>query len=323
MAIRRDVYYSGGRWEAATTEQPSGAFKNRSAPGATDGSFTERSWANDWSAFFDSLLDAAGVAHNGTVDYVGASQYFDAFQAASRAAMFLGQIDASVTSPDTLADKTGWYGVVNTGTTLPGWPLGIGNSGGILKTCGETSYNEQRYIDNTTYGPKEHTRITTAGVISDWRTEGDSEIGKISCWGADTLPYGCLVCNSQIVHRQDYPRFFEIYEIAEDTHALPELRGEFIRGLDDGRGVDLGRGLITWQDDSMQPITGSFGGVRTGTFDNSHADGVFTKSPYAERAATDTFSNGVRYNFDSSLQTKTSHETRPRNIALRYIIKLK
>ncbi|WP_231679148.1 phage tail protein, partial [Ralstonia pseudosolanacearum] len=34
------------------------------------------------------------------------------------------------------------------------------------------------------------------------------------------------------------------------TFNLPDLRGEFLRGWDDGRGVDSGRGIGTWQSGS-------------------------------------------------------------------------
>lgn len=81
MALKRNERYPG-RFSNPTTGQPQGAFKNRTAPGAQDGSYLEQDWANDWSGFFSSLLSAAGVTPNGNVDAVGASQYFDALKVA-------------------------------------------------------------------------------------------------------------------------------------------------------------------------------------------------------------------------------------------------
>lgn len=75
MALQRDVKYSG-RYEAATPEQPQGAFKNRTSPTSQDGSYMEKDWLNDWSGFMSSLLEANGITPNGLVDEVGASQYF-------------------------------------------------------------------------------------------------------------------------------------------------------------------------------------------------------------------------------------------------------
>lgn len=80
MAIIRSNVYPG-RFDAPTADQPQGAFKNRTAADAKDGSYLEQQWLNDWSALFSALLEAANLAPNGQVDKVGASQYFDALKA--------------------------------------------------------------------------------------------------------------------------------------------------------------------------------------------------------------------------------------------------
>lgn len=69
-----------GRFSPATSAYPQGAFKNRTAPGAKDGSYLEQDWANDKEGFFGSLLRAAGITANGTPDTALASQYFDALR---------------------------------------------------------------------------------------------------------------------------------------------------------------------------------------------------------------------------------------------------
>lgn len=79
MAIDRNTRYPG-RFDAPTAARPQGAFKNRSAPGAKDGSYLERDWANDWDGFFGSLLRAAGMNLNGVPDTALSSQYFDALK---------------------------------------------------------------------------------------------------------------------------------------------------------------------------------------------------------------------------------------------------
>ena len=73
MAINRSTRYPG-RFDDPVAGQPEGAFKNKSGDLAVDGSYLEKDWANDWSAFFSSLL--GGDAANGTVDAVGSSQLF-------------------------------------------------------------------------------------------------------------------------------------------------------------------------------------------------------------------------------------------------------
>lgn len=79
MAIDRNTRYPG-RFDAPTAARPQGAFKNRSAPGAKDGSYLERDWANDWDGFFGSLMRSAGLTANGTPDTALSSQYFDALK---------------------------------------------------------------------------------------------------------------------------------------------------------------------------------------------------------------------------------------------------
>ncbi|STM21202.1 tail fiber protein [Escherichia coli] len=42
---------------------------------------------------------------------------------------------------------------------------------------------------------------------------------------------------------EEYPELAKAYP----TNKLPDLRGEFIRGWDDGRGIDTGRAFLNWQ----------------------------------------------------------------------------
>src|SRR5690606_16680460 len=77
MALNLDERYPG-RANGKTLAYPQGSFKNRTSPNSQDGTYLEQDWANDWAAFFQSLIAKAGFTANGDVDTVGASQYFDA-----------------------------------------------------------------------------------------------------------------------------------------------------------------------------------------------------------------------------------------------------
>ena len=79
MALKRNERYPS-RFENPSAAHPQGAFKNRTSPTSQDGSYLEADWANDWSGFFESLLSAGGISANGSVDAVGASQYFNALK---------------------------------------------------------------------------------------------------------------------------------------------------------------------------------------------------------------------------------------------------
>ncbi|WP_172947710.1 phage tail protein, partial [Escherichia coli] len=56
-------------------------------------------------------------------------------------------------------------------------------------------------------------------------------------WPSATLPTGWLKCNGAAFSAEEYPELAKAYP----TNILPDLRGEFIRGWDDGRGVDSSR----------------------------------------------------------------------------------
>ncbi len=79
MAIIRTTVYPN-RYDAPTSGQPQGAFRNKSTPTSQDGSYLEAQWINDFSAYFSSMMEAANISYNGTVDAVGACQYFDALE---------------------------------------------------------------------------------------------------------------------------------------------------------------------------------------------------------------------------------------------------
>lgn len=81
MALKLNERYPG-RFNNPTSGYPQGSFKNRTAPGAQDGSYLEQDWANDVVGFLSSLLVGGGITANGNVDTVGASQYYSGLIAA-------------------------------------------------------------------------------------------------------------------------------------------------------------------------------------------------------------------------------------------------
>jgi len=72
-------------------------------------------------------------------------------------------------------------------------------------------------------------------------------VGTVSGFAAVNAPKGWLKCNGAEVDRVLFSKLFAV--IGEQfgagdgstTFNLPDLRGEFLRGFDDGRGVDVGR----------------------------------------------------------------------------------
>ncbi len=124
-----------------------------------------------------------------------------------------------------------------------------------------------------------------------------------------------FTCNGSAFNKLQYPKLAEAYP----NGRLPDLRGEFIRGWDDGRGVDGNRVLLTNQSDALQDLNGSFLGdneiavTSTGVF----ADGGVVQGVYG----AENNSICCKTIFDAARVARTSHETRPRNIAFNYIVR--
>lgn len=137
-------------------------------------------------------------------------------------------------------------------------------------------------------------------------------------WPLATPPTGWLKCNGAPFAAKNYPKLALVYP----GLVLPDLRGEFIRGWDDGRGVDSGRALLSAQSDTLQNITGSFFDMTTGT--NNNTFGAFTSSivqPNLTPIAIGGTYKQANYYFDASLVARTSTETRARNIAFNFIVR--
>jgi len=152
-------------------------------------------------------------------------------------------------------------------------------------------------------------------------------VGSVIMHAASTAPSGWLECDGSTVNRSTYPDLFNAIGSTfgagdgSTTFGLPDLRGEFIRGWDNGRGVDSARSFGSNQEFAIENITGEFGipeaaGSLPGT-------GVFDSTIYTSgvTGAGQSGETGRKYRFDASTSVKTSDETRPRNIALMYIIK--
>ncbi|MEE9357456.1 phage tail protein [Candidatus Vondammii sp. HM_W22] len=77
--------------------------------------------------------------------------------------------------------------------------------------------------------------------------------GAVITWGDGALPTGYLECNGAAINRTTYSDLFAVIGTGfgagdgSTTFNLPDLRGEFIRGWDNSRGIDSGRALRSSQ----------------------------------------------------------------------------
>lgn len=149
-----------------------------------------------------------------------------------------------------------------------------------------------------------------------WRSVSDFPAGSPIPWPSNTLPQGWLICNGQSFNKTLYPELAKAYP----SGVLPDLRGVFIRGNDNGRGLDAGRALGSYQDDALQKITGSFPVANRwrGYFNGSFRTIGNWNTNYKNGNSDDW---GKQVQFDSSYTTRSANETRPKNVAFNYIVK--
>ncbi|RAW93507.1 phage tail protein [Photorhabdus laumondii] len=150
-------------------------------------------------------------------------------------------------------------------------------------------------------------------------------VGSPIPWPLSHPPSGYFTCNGSAFSRSQYPKLAEAYPDGR----LPDLRGEFIRGWDDGRGIDSGRVLLTNQSDAIRNITGGFKTRRIlngGHFTIFTSTGCFSQELNRSFTAATIQTTNVEHRvddiiFDASHVVPTANENRPRNIAFNYIVK--
>ncbi|MDS1704789.1 tail fiber protein, partial [Escherichia coli] len=142
-------------------------------------------------------------------------------------------------------------------------------------------------------------------------------------WPTATPPAGWLKCNGAAFSAEDYPNLAKAYP----TLKLPDLRGEFIRGWDGGKGVDSGRTLLSAQGDAIRNITGVVGYSSIGDSQAllGYVSGAFSaselKAPALSGASASGYQRSLYANFNASAVVPTANENRPRNIAFNYIVR--
>ncbi len=134
--------------------------------------------------------------------------------------------------------------------------------------------------------------------------------GAVLYFAGRNAPTGWLKANGAAVSRSTYAALFAAIGTTygtgdgRSTFNLPDMRGEFVRGWDDGRGVDNGRALGSAQADEFKAHT--HGGVPQRAGDSDRGGSVSW------------------FSIDGIGQTEAAggSETRPRNIALLACIKI-
>ncbi|EGK3866732.1 phage tail protein [Escherichia coli] len=148
-------------------------------------------------------------------------------------------------------------------------------------------------------------------------------VGAPVPWPSETPPTGWLKCNGAAFSAEEYPELAKAYP----TNKLPDLRGEFIRGWDDGRGIDTGRALLSLQAGMLEKhrhIVVANDGYDTK--DEWELATIFKKT-YTQGRGLDATNTGGSLIPSPTLHSRGSigntggSETRPRNIAFNFIVR--
>jgi len=200
-------------------------------------------------------------------------------------------------------------------------PAVDGNSGEFLKTDGN-------------------------GVLSFSIVQGVPS-GSVFCMAVDVVPSGYLECDGSAVSRTTYAALFAVIGViygagdGSSTFNVPDLRGEFIRGFDNGKGIDSGRSIASSQGGSnlshSHTATSTSSVTDSGHFHSTNVDnsnlfpanggttigfgggGSYPATNFGTMANATT---GVTVATSTSVANDGGSETRPRNIAMMYIIKI-
>ena len=178
------------------------------------------------------------------------------------------------------------------------------------------------------------TQIATTAFVGA-ESQIAAPVGSVYTFAGATVPTGWLKCNGALLSRTTYAALFAVIGTTygagdgSTTFALPDLRGEFVRGFDDARGVDSGRALGSKQGDAIRNLSGEvrFEAVEGGDQLIWLSSGVFSHSAevalggHKQLASSASGSWEQILSFSADKVVPTADENRPRNVAMHYIIK--
>lgn len=164
--------------------------------------------------------------------------------------------------------------------------------------------------------------------------------GTVAYLGMSNAPVGWLKANGAAISRTVYADLFAAIGTTfgpgdgSSTFNLPDLRGEFVRGHDDGRGVDAGRVFGSWQnsDNKSHNHTGSTSSdgwhdhsvpgyfASTYTVYDGDLDGSSRATGYDKTTVGGgTYGNGTHAHSFTTAVSGT--DAKPRNVAMLACIK--
>lgn len=280
-----------------------------------------------------SMSAATGVlptANGGTgQNWIPPGNYLVGNGTATMTSRTPGQVFSDIGVPSAISDMAQriLYSPAFTGAPTAPTPA-IGDNSARIATTAFVADNSlrkcsTRALPATDVGP---VFIIEFGEIWNWVSTPSytgyrsPNCGQIAYFATESAPPGWLKANGYLILKTAYPGLLGVvgtkYGPGEANYfKLPDLRGEFIRGWDDGRGVDSGRAFGAAQFDAFQGhrhrfVSGS-GYIGSGTYGAG-----FSSNAVDDTKVLDAISDGVNGT------PRTANETRPRNVALLVCIKI-
>ncbi|HEI6819457.1 TPA: phage tail protein [Yersinia enterocolitica] len=151
------------------------------------------------------------------------------------------------------------------------------------------------------------------------RAQDNLPVGIPLPWPLATPPTGWIICNGQAFDKAHCPQL----ALAYPSGVLPDLRGLFIRGWDNGRNLDGGRTLLSFQGDAIRNITGFYIQNLAGNSYWNGCGGAFYQegNAFGHHANNSGGNGATTKRFDASRVVPTANENRPVNMAFNYIVR--
>ncbi len=146
-------------------------------------------------------------------------------------------------------------------------------------------------------------------------------------FASSTAPTGWLECNGNAVSRTTYAALFAIVGTTygagngSTTFNLPDMRGNFMRGWDNGAGIDTGRAIGSTQESTGIPLGTAIGYPNSGQAPTGWGTGNINVEAALNSVSISPAGGGIS-TFGGVAPTNCSaYRIRPRNVAMMYCIK--
>lgn len=338
----------GSRVNGATSKNPRGSFKNRTAPTSADGSYLEQEWANDDRALVDALLLNAGIEPNGVVDDGSNSQAYEALMKivssminASHVPLYGvagGSENAlTVTLPREIELVSGVtisvrasYMNTNIAPTLKVNNLAVVP---IVKGANQTlmvgDIDGAGYLCHFVYDGRINRWVLTNPAYGV-RQQEVTPVGTIAYFGRSGTIAGWLALDGKQYLRSQYPEFVSncpnLYTSGSSAEyfKILDCRGYFLRSLDGGRGVDSepSRKMASIQSDAIRNITGTFPATVEDQYLPSPTGALYFNGKAFEAEGRGHSNANWQLAFDASRVVPTAGENRVKNMAFPLYVKV-